>query len=308
MTSKRTHECKWGVAVLWRVNVLAVLGKFVFGLLLTVALAGISGPLWAQTSGFAYTANGSCSCEGQPPVQGSVSAYAIDATSGVLTQIAGSPFPAGLSSDSVIVDPTGQFVYVANHDSNDVSAYSIDPTSGTLTPIPGAPFPAGAGPHGVTVDPTGQFVYVANELSNNVAAYTIDPRSGALSSISGSPFPAGSGPHAVVVDRSGQFVYVANHDSNNVSAYSIKLWDDARGALTPIPGSPFAAGIGPHGVTVDPTDRFVYVANHLSNNVSAYKVARRGRARGALVPISGSPFAGLSPLSVATTGGQDDQE
>ena len=38
-----------------------------------------------------------------------------------------------------------------------------------------------------------------------------------------------------------QFAYVANGTSNNVSAYSI----GANGALTPVPGSPFAAGSGP---------------------------------------------------------------
>ena len=46
-----------------------------------------------------------------------------------------------------------------------------------------------------------------------------------------------------------QFAYVANNGSGNVSTYSI----GANGALTPVPGSPFAAGTaqlsgrGPHG-------------------------------------------------------------
>jgi hypothetical protein len=59
-----------------------------------------------------------------------------------------------------------------------------------------------------------------------------------------------------------QFAYVANFLSNNVSAYSI----GSSGALTPIPGSPFAAGFNPSSVAVDPMGRFAYVANSDSSN------------------------------------------
>jgi hypothetical protein len=94
-----------------------------------------------------------------------------------------------------------------------------------------------------------------------------------------------------------QFAYVANDASNNVSAYSI----GANGALTPVPGSPFAAGIQPVSVAVDPTGKFAYVANlrqNLGGNVSAYNIG----ANGALTPVPGSPFAaGINPESVAIT-------
>jgi DNA-binding beta-propeller fold protein YncE len=91
-----------------------------------------------------------------------------------------------------------------------------------------------------------------------------------------------------------QFAYVANEGSGNVSAYSI----GANGALTPIPGSPFAAGSLPSSVAVDPTAKFAYVANQNSGNVSAYSIG----ANGALTAIPGSPFAaGAFPLSVAIT-------
>ncbi len=89
-----------------------------------------------------------------------------------------------------------------------------------------------------------------------------------------------------------QYVYVANFDSNNVSAYSI----GANGVLMPVPGSPFAAGINPISVAVDPTAQYVYVANMGANNVSAYSIG----ANGTLMPVPGSPFkAGIGPLSVA---------
>ena len=68
-----------------------------------------------------------------------------------------------------------------------------------------------------------------------------------------------------------------------------------NGALTPIPGSPFPAGYDPRSVAVDPTAKFVYVANFDSNNISAYSID----SNGALTPVSGSPFAtGVGPVSV----------
>jgi 6-phosphogluconolactonase len=81
---------------------------------------------------------------------------------------------------------------------------------------------------------------------------------------------------------SPSFAYVANSASNDVSGYAI----DARiGALTPIdcgggagcgknPPDPdkFIAGWGPNTVTVDPSNRFAYVSNSDSGDVSAYAI------------------------------------
>jgi len=178
---------------------------------------------------------------------GGISAYTINSATGALTAVSGSP--AGGEPVSVTVDPTGQFVYVANFSSSNVSAYTTEPATGALTPISGSPFAAGTSPNLVTIDPTGQFVYVANQNSTIVSAYTIDPASGALTAIPGSPFTAETSPNAVTVDPTGHFAYVANSggvpDKGSVSAYTI---NPATGALTAVPGSPFAAGSFPNSV------------------------------------------------------------
>src|SRR5260370_40691236 len=58
-----------------------------------------------------------------------------------------------------------------------------------------------------------------------------------------------------------QFAYVANDASNNVSAYSI----GANGALTPVPGSPFAAVVvGLISAAVAPTTFVASVTNLVS--------------------------------------------
>src|SRR5207253_1554158 len=134
-----------------------------------------------------------------------VSGYTINATTGALTAIPGSPFPAGSTSSSVAVDPTGKFAYVGNYNSKNVAGYTINATTGFLTAIPGSPFPAGSTSASVAVDATGKFAYVANytSLSNStsdgVSGYTINATTGALTAIPGSPFPAGIQPIAVAV-------------------------------------------------------------------------------------------------------------
>ena len=89
---------------------------------------------------FAYVANGTSN---------NVSAYSINATTGALTQVTGSPFPAGSTPSSVTVNPAGTFAYVTNQNSSNVSAYSINATTGALTQVAGSPFTAGTNPYSV---------------------------------------------------------------------------------------------------------------------------------------------------------------
>ncbi len=104
------------------------------------------------------------------------------------------------------------------------------------------------------------------------------------------------------MDPSDHFVYVANDNSNNVSAYAI---DSDTGALTPVTGSPFAAGQGSASVAIDPPGKFVYVGNEDDSpggDISGYKI---DAATGALTPLNGSPFlpeSGGFGVTVAPSG------
>jgi DNA-binding beta-propeller fold protein YncE len=91
---------------------------------------------------------------------GDVSAYTIDAVSGNLTPVAGSPFATGGSPVAIAVDPTGAYAYVANQSSGTISGFAIDRNSGALTPITGSPFGTPVSPSALAVDPSSSFVYV----------------------------------------------------------------------------------------------------------------------------------------------------
>jgi len=233
----------------------------------------------------------------------SVAGFTIDPSTGALTAIPGSPFPAGTFPWAVAVTPLGGFVYVVNSGSDNLSAYSMHPTTGALTPVPGSPFATGKLPESVAVDALGGFVYVANTHGNTVSGYSVTG-AGELTPIPGSPFATGLGPVSVAVGleitstgsttSAASFVYVAI-GGGGVWGYSVNA---STGALTPVPGSPFATGVDPSGVTVDPSGRFVYVSNYFSQNVSSYTV---DAISGALTPIPGKlPAVEGSPTAVVT--------
>ena len=228
-------------------------------------------------------------------VNAGVFAARINAETGALTPIAGSPFATGTVPMAITVDPTGRYVYVANRDSDNISAYSIDSASGALAPVAGSPFAAGDAPKSITVDPAGKFVYVANKDSDNVSAFRIDPATGSLAPIAGAPFASGIEPNSIAIHPSGRFAYVANGgefvNTGTISVYGI---DATSGVLTPASAA-VAAKSFPEAVTTNRAGTFLYAANGGSNNVSAYAIS----SGGTLTEVAGSPYStGRGALSV----------
>ncbi len=268
-------------------------GVSVLFVLATLAACGGSGdgggsasaPPPNNVAGFAYVTDSS---------SGDVSAYTIDASTGALSQAAGSKIAVGVFTTPNSVDPSGKFAYVVNFASGKVSAYSIDAATGAFSEIAGSPFGAGTQPFTstfLTVDPSGKFAYVANLRS--VSAYAIDASTGALSEIAGSPFAVGLavgedlGGVDVRVEPSGRFAYVAS-EGDSIWAYAFNA---STGALSEIAGNPFATGAGsnPIHVTFEPLGRFAY-AVHIGGAPSLLAYTINGTT-GALSEVAGSPFA-----------------
>src|SRR5262249_42574537 len=97
----------------------------------------------ASTGKFAYVPNLN---------DGTVTGYAVNAQTGALTVLAGSPFPAGSHPSSVGFDSSVAFAYVANFDDANLLGYSINSSTGALTEL-ATPFAAGAGPNWVSMVP-----------------------------------------------------------------------------------------------------------------------------------------------------------
>ncbi len=240
-----------------------------------------------QAARFAYVAN---------QTDNTVSGYAIDATTGALLPLVGSPFAlTGTSPLALAVNPDGTYLYVVNNASNDLSTFAIDYTTGVLTPA-GVAIATGNGPTAVAIDPTSRFLYVTNSTDDTVSAYAI--ANGTAAVIAGSPYPVGSQPFSVTTDPAGNYLYVTNYADGTVSAFAI---DPTAGGLTALTGSPFGAGAGAISIAIDPTDAFAYVANETAATISLFAI---GSTTGTLSPVSGSPLAtGSSPESLAVNPG-----
>jgi len=153
----------------------------------------------------------------------------------------------------------------------------------------------------ITVRPHSDFVYINNNRlgSNTVSAFSVDTN-GLLTPIAGSPFATGGsgvGSGFFAANRLttcvvGNLLFVANEQSNNISVFSI---NPATGALSLVPGSPFATGgIAGSGISlgVTPDNRFLFASSSGSRNIAVFSIA----ANGTLTLIPGSPFpAGAEP-------------
>lgn len=139
---------------------------------------------------------------------------------------------------------------------------------------------------------------------NTVSAYRVGP-GGTLIPVPGSPFSTGgtgSGGGFFASSRIstatvGKFLYVANDGSDDVSGFAV---DRATGVLTVVPGSPFdtggAAGLG-ISLAATPDGRFIYAANALSQDITAFAI----NANGSLTRIGSPVFTFQLPDGVKVT-------
>jgi 6-phosphogluconolactonase len=222
--------------------------------------------------------------------------YSVNASTGVLTPVPGSPFTAGLTAPTqgLATDPAGKFLYVTQANNNQIAAFTIG-SNGALTAVSGSPYNTqDTFPIAAVVDSTGSFLYVSNNQSTQgtISIFSINSSSGALTLV-GSPFPTSQPePANLAVDPKGSYLYVPASGTNLVLGYSYS----STGALTVIPQSPFTVGAQPNTVLVDPSGKFLFSADFAGNDVSAFTLG----SNGTLTPVSGSPFtASNNPVSLA---------
>jgi 6-phosphogluconolactonase (cycloisomerase 2 family) len=223
-----------------------------------------------------------------------VQAFSINRTTGALTTVAGSPFPAQAADDSLTVDPSGHFLFVGGRFASSISVYQINATTGALTPVAGSPFQSFnlVFANSLTVDSTGKFLYVGQTFgSNPVVAFSINQTTGALSEIAGSPFPLGVS--VLQADPTANFLLGLADDSGasgdkHIHVFSI---DPNSGALSAVAGAPVTTTSTPFALAVHPTGGFVYVStaddNQLVTNMEGFQI---DATTGALNLLTGSPF------------------
>ncbi|HLW53842.1 MAG TPA: beta-propeller fold lactonase family protein [Candidatus Angelobacter sp.] len=223
-------------------------------------------------------------------------------SNGTLTPLNPGNFGVGSNPVSVVFQPAGDFAFVANFLGNNVTALAVNHGNGQLSvpqttsplppPTPTNIFSTGTGPISMAVTPASTFLFVLNQGSNNVSGFAIDPTTGNLNPVSGSPFATGCSGSSVTITPKADALFVTCPGARTVVALAVS----SQGVLA----APTVVN-GPSGAptfaSVDPTGRFLYVADPSLNAVLAFTIG----SSGALTPISGSPFAsGTQPVALAS--------
>ena len=271
-------------------------------LILVFAFAGIAGSVGCSTtSHYVYATI---------PATSELAVYREDPYSGTLTELAGTPYTVGDGAQSVVIHPSGKFLYVANpgQNENDISLFDIL-SNGYLNEIPPRTpvAPLGTQPKLLVMDPAGNYLYVMNTQSDNISVFSIDSSTGALSALINPatqlPYPpfslSGLTPLNMVLTPTGDFLYVSvaggQIGTPNGSILGFSVSSGVLQLLNPPLTS--ADGYNPYGLVIDPSGTYLYVANTQSNAISIFAISPPNAPPGALQEIIGSPVQRLQWLS-----------
>ena len=218
--------------------------------------------------------------------ESTVSAFAIDPTSGALTLLNLQP-TRGAATCYVSCDPAGRWVMVSSYSSGSLAVFPIA-ADGSLGEMADFVQHQGSGQdprrqegphaHSIRFDPTGRFVLAADLGLDQVKVYRLDAKTGKL--MPNDP-PAlqvapGAGPRHFDFSPSGRFVYVANELDSTVTACT---WDSRQGAMAAFQTlSTLPAGFKGQSSVADihltPGGEWLYVSNRGHDSLAVYAVDR----------------------------------
>jgi hypothetical protein len=228
-----------------------------------------------------------------------IHAYNLGST-GVLAEVAGSPFFTGSTGISesqdtpgMVTDSAGKFLYVL--DLMHLYTFGINVSSGALTLLQTLPLDVGGA---LAMDPAGSYLYTVG--SNSILSYSIDPVSGLLKLATSSPIVGKSGALTIALSPNGRFAYTleGNNPTFELVSYAV-----SNGSFTSI-GKVFP-GMWGFQIAVDPSGSFVYMPLACSfcpdgvyNVIYEFSIG----STGALTPLPGSPVpGGVTPLGITVT-------
>jgi 6-phosphogluconolactonase (cycloisomerase 2 family) len=209
------------------------------------------------------------------PMNGRITTYSINQTTGALTSQGGSTQIAGNVFNELAMHPAGTHLYTRNANGPAFTQrYTIASNNNLMSNPLTLPTIFGSG---VVIAP-GSGVYFSQQGGTvsvpgpgSIAGF-VDVPSGAAATLQGSPYLTGgnnAGPPTL--DPTGRFIAVTNMASGTVAVLRI---DAATGALAHVPGSPVLPAVGtqPGTVTFDPSARFLYLTDAAQKSVSSYAV------------------------------------
>ena len=198
------------------------------------------------------------------------------------------------------VTPDNRYVLINDLGLDCIHIYHLDPSTAKLTPGNPPQWTArpGSGPRALRFHPHGKWAYCLNELTSTIDVLEWDGKSGTLTSIQHVELlPQGyrgeSAASEIVIDRSGRFAYAAVRFWDRIVALNI---DPSTGKVTPF-GATSCGGRVPRHMTLDPTEKWLLVANQTSDNIA---VIERDSTTGKLAE-TGNSFPLVKPQCLIFT-------
>ncbi len=179
----------------------------------------------------------------------------------------------GPHAHRVTVSPKNGFLLVNDLGTDRIHIFHLNPATAALTPNDPPAWDAapGAGPRALRFHPNGKWAYCVNELQSTVDLLLWNSLAGTLVKVEEiKMLPAGFSGVAraseIVIDKAGRFAYVAVRDDNFLAGFSI---DSATGKLTLL-GHSSCGGKIPRHIALDPSERWLLVANQESDNIAIF--------------------------------------
>ncbi len=167
-------------------------------------------------------------------------------------------FSAPSNAGNKNLKPDGKYLYVNDKGANTIGVINLQ--LGTLERLISIPFPFGI--HHISLGRNGKYLYATGELSGRMAKVEI--ATGKVEIIDWGPAP--SAPDYLDVSKAGpEYVFAGNYYHSTVGVFSTNPFK----LIKEIP-----VGKNPHGVDVEPQNRYVLVSDKLSATMSIIDIAK----------------------------------
>jgi 6-phosphogluconolactonase len=195
-----------------------------------------------------------------------VIAFAIDQTSGALTEINRQQTGASIGAH-VAVHPNGQWVFAANYGGGSVSIFAVR-NDGGLEPAT-TPVAAGGQAHQIVFDSTGSIVFVPCVMAQHVALF--DFSAGALVPHDPATVPIVGGPRSLAFTTDERFAYVLTQDESTITSFTYDAGTATLTSIETIPATPSGGSFSAQ-LHIHPSGKFLYASNRMDNGIASFAI------------------------------------
>jgi 6-phosphogluconolactonase (cycloisomerase 2 family) len=238
---------------------------------------------------------------------GSISAFSLDGTTGVLTPLATPSVITAAGTGEVLIHPSGQYLFTVGRASDQVQVFNVDAATGTLSLNGTYGLPAGTGPLSLALSHSGDYLFTKSEGAPNgpaadctIYAFYLDLQTGGLTPLANTVtgMQQADAYHGVSANPTQPVIYITLATTDNdYAAYALNL---NTGALSPLAATTYDlfGGTGSDSLVVSRNGKWGFMTNFSGNRIAV----------GAVDPTTGvltSPtFVGVevSPVSVCVVG------